>query len=126
MSPPDFKLGPISNVMLGVQDLARAVAFYRDTLGLPIKFEIQNFAFLDGGGVTLCLSQPLARASHQRVGATEIVFAVEDVRAAYEALRERGVRFTHEPRNVSGSSWAANFEDPEGHKLSIFGPERKT
>lgn len=122
---PHFKLGGVSTVMLGVRDLAGAVAFYRDKLGLTVKGEIPGFAFLDGGSVTLCLSQPLARASEQMAGATEVVFAVEDVRGAYEALRERGVVFTHEPRNVTGSQWAANFKDPDGHKLSIFGPERR-
>ncbi len=120
------KLGQITYIMLGVRDPARAVAFYRDTLGLSVKLEIPGFAFLDAGGATLALSQPLGRASQQIVGATEVVFSVDDVRGAYEALRERGVRFTQEPRNVTGSSWAANFEDPDGHKLSIFGPERKT
>jgi len=125
MDKPDFKLSQIGNVMLGVRDLARSVAFYRDTLGLAVRSEIPGFAFLDGGGVTLCLSQPLARASQQVAGATEVVFSVDDVRGAYEALRARGVPFTHEPRNVVGSNWAANFEDPDGHKLSVFGPERK-
>jgi catechol 2,3-dioxygenase-like lactoylglutathione lyase family enzyme len=126
MDRPDFKLSQIGNVMLGVRDLSRSVAFYRDTLGLAVRFEIPgSFAFLDGGGVTLCLSQPLARASQQVAGATEVVFSVDDVRGAYEALRARGVPFTHEPRNVAGSNWAANFEDPDGHKLSVFGPERK-
>ncbi len=125
MEKQAFKLGQISTVMLGVQDLARAVAFYRDKLGLSVKSEIPGFAFLDGGGVTLCLSQPLARASNRIAGATEVVFSVEDVRGAYEALRERSVQFTNEPRNVTGSYWAANFEDPDGHRLSIFGPEGK-
>jgi predicted enzyme related to lactoylglutathione lyase len=57
------------------------------------------------------------------VGATEIVFAVDSVRGAYAALQKKGVTFTQEPRNVTGSQWAANFNDPDGHKLSVFGPE---
>lgn len=121
----DMKLTQIGVVMLGVTDLNRSVAFYRDKLGVSVKQEIPGFAFLDGGGVTLCLSQPLARATGPAASATEIVFSVEDVRAAYEVLRGRGVQFTHEPRNVSGPMWAANFEDPDGHRLSVFGPERK-
>jgi predicted lactoylglutathione lyase len=27
--------------------------------------------------------------------------------------------------NVTGTLWAANFDDPDGHHLSIFGPEHK-
>ena len=125
MDTSSFKLSQISFVMLGVHDLPRAVAFYRNKLGLSVKSEIPGFAFLDGGNVTLCLSQPLARSVTPTAGATEVVFAVEDVTAAYEALRARGVTFANEPRNVTGSFWAANFEDPDGHKLSIFGPQSK-
>ena len=36
---------------------------------------------------------------------------------------ERGVTFLNEPRCVDGVSWAADFSDPDGHVLSIFGPE---
>jgi len=123
---PPFKLARVSVIMLGVTELARSVAFYRDTLGLSVTFEIPGFAFLDGGGVSLCLSQPLARASDRLAGATEIVFSVDDVTGAYDALRERGIRSSHEPRNVNGSDWAANFQDPDGHTLSVFGPPHLT
>ena len=122
----NFKLTQIGIVMLGATNTARSIAFYRDKLGLVLKGQNEGFAFLDGGGVTLCLSESLARVSNPIAGATEVVFSVEDVRSAHEALAARGVEFTHEPRNVTGPLWAANFNDPDGHKLSVFGPERKT
>jgi catechol 2,3-dioxygenase-like lactoylglutathione lyase family enzyme len=108
--------------MLGVSDVGRSVAFYRDKLGMRVGFETPGFAFLDGGGVLLALSEPLTRNSEHIVGAVEIVFAVPAVSRAYAALIERGVEFFQAPRNVNGSEWAANFLDPDGHKLSIFGP----
>ena len=55
-------------------------------------------------------------------GGTEIVFGVEDVTAAHAALTARGVAFLSAPRNVTGDQWAANFRDPDGHLLSVFGP----
>jgi len=122
----DLKLHKIGVVMLGVQDLGRAVAFYRDQLGLPLQQEFAGeFAFFNAGGVTLALSVPLSKNSPQMVGATEVVFSVDGVREAYEALRARGVAFLREPRVVNPPMWAANFTDPDGHRLSIFGPERK-
>ena len=121
---PDIKLGKIHAVMLRVKDLARSVEFYRDKLGMSVKDQSANFVFLDGGGVTLMLSLPLLRASQPAAGATEVVFSVEGVRPACEALRQRGVEFFVEPRNVAGPFWAANFRDPDGHNLSIFGPEK--
>lgn len=123
MNELDFKLTQIGIVMLGATNTARSIAFYRDKLGLALKGQNEGFAFLDGGGVTLCLSESLARVSNPVAGATEVVFSVGDVRAAHEALRARGVEFTHEPRTMTGPMWAANFNDPDGHKLSIFGPE---
>jgi catechol 2,3-dioxygenase-like lactoylglutathione lyase family enzyme len=125
MREANVQLSKIGLVMLGVKDLTRSVGFYRDKLGLAVAQEIPNeFAFLNGGGVTLALSVPLAQHTGQGPGCTEIVFSVEDVTAAHEALKGRGVQFTHEPRNVTGAMWAANFNDPDGHRLSIFGPKK--
>ena len=123
MSESDFKLKQIGVVMLGATDLARSVAFYRDKLGLVVKGQNEGFVFLDGGSVTLCLTEALARVSTTIPGATEVVFSVENVRAAHQALAARGVEFTIQPRTVTGPLWAANFNDPDGHKLSVFGPE---
>jgi catechol 2,3-dioxygenase-like lactoylglutathione lyase family enzyme len=120
---PEIKLSKIHAVMLGAKDLARSLEFYRDKLGMTVKDQSSNFVFLDGGGVTLMLSLPLHRASQPTAGAAEVVFSVEAVRPAYEALRQRGVEFFVEPRNVAGPYWAANFHDPDGHNLSVFGLE---
>jgi catechol 2,3-dioxygenase-like lactoylglutathione lyase family enzyme len=115
----------ISHIMLGVESKDRAVKFYRDKLGLKLQMEFEGFAFFEGGGCALVMSEGLARANTYKVGATEVVFGVESVRDSYEELRAKGVEFTHEPRAVSGPMFAANFKDPDGHALSIFGPERK-
>ncbi len=120
---PEIKLGHIHAVMLGVKDLAHSLEFYRDKLGMSVRDKSENFVFLDGGGVTLMLSEPLHRASPAPAGAVEVVFSVEAVRPAYEDLQRRGVEFFVQPRNVAGPFWAANFHDPDGHNLSIFGPE---
>ncbi len=120
------KIDKISVVMLGVKDVQRSLAFYRDVLGLKLTAQFEGFAFFDAGGVTLALSQSLAQSTGQGAGATEVVLSVDGVRESYEALRGRGVEFTHEPRVVTGTQWAANFTDPDGHRLSIFGSERRT
>ena len=115
----------VGNIMLGTTDMPRAVTFYRDTLGLTLQGQSEEFAFFDGGGVILTLSTPHAGLRDPVAGATEVVFAVDGVRDAHDALVGRGVTFLNEPRNVTGDRWAANFRDPDGHLLSIFGPERK-
>ena len=119
-----FILTQISNVMLGTTDLAQSLAFYRDMLGLTVQAEMPGFVFLNGGGVTLSLSEAHAKLATPVAGGTEIVFGVTDVTAAHEALKRQGVEFLNAPRNVTGDQWAANFRDPDGHLLSIFGPEK--
>jgi catechol 2,3-dioxygenase-like lactoylglutathione lyase family enzyme len=109
--------------MLGVSDLDKSVAFYRDRLGLTLTAQFEGFAFFDGGGVTLALNNGLAQSIGKGPGDTEVVFAVEHVSAAFEMLRGQGVEFSIQPRSVSPGNWAANFHDPDGHLLSIFGPE---
>jgi catechol 2,3-dioxygenase-like lactoylglutathione lyase family enzyme len=122
MEQTDYKLTQVSVVMLGVHDVARSLAFYRDKLGLKVEREIPGFAFLNAGVVTLCLSEPAAKVRGQVAGAGEIVFPVEDVTAAYQGLRGKGIQFTHEPRSVTPTTRVANFDDPDGNHLSIFGP----
>jgi catechol 2,3-dioxygenase-like lactoylglutathione lyase family enzyme len=120
----DIRLTQINNIILGVTDLARSSAVYRETLGLEMQFESDGFVFLDAGGVVLALSTAHARLATPPAGATEVVFGVADVTAAHQALSARGVEFLNAPRNVTGDQWAANFRDPDGHLLSIFGPEK--
>jgi catechol 2,3-dioxygenase-like lactoylglutathione lyase family enzyme len=112
----------VSVVMLGASDLAKSIAFYRDKIGLNLTSEIENFAFFDGGGTTLALSRAHAQHSPSIIGATEIVFGVDGVKAEYERLSARGVVFQTQPHDINGKEWAASFTDPDGHLLSIFGP----
>ena len=125
MENAEFKLTQISVVLLGASDVARSKVFYCDKLGLTAKMAFEGFVFLDTGSVTLVLSQSLARANPNIAGATDVVFAVGDVRAAHRALTARGVAFVQEPRQLTPTDWGANFKDPDGHLLTIFGPEGK-
>jgi predicted enzyme related to lactoylglutathione lyase len=126
VSQSDLKLNKVAVLMLGVKDLGKSVTFYRDTLGLQLQGEVPGeFAFFKAGDMMLALSVPHAKpeTSPSVVGAMEVVFGVEDVTASYEALKARGVQFIREPRQVTGTSWSAVFTDPNGHRLSIFGPK---
>ncbi len=105
--------------MLGVANMQIAAGFYRDRLGLRITRETDDVAFVDAGSIAVVLSTAVGKEP----GSIEIVFTVDHVQAAYEALNEAGLVFEHKPHLVTGSSWAANFRDPDGHVLSLFGPK---
>ena len=115
----------VGNIMIGSTDIDRSVKFYHETLGLPLQSQSTEFAFLDAGSVTISLSAPHAKLTNPLAGATEVVFTVDGVREAHDELSGKGVAFLNEPRNVTGNQWAANFRDPDGHLLSVFGPERR-
>jgi catechol 2,3-dioxygenase-like lactoylglutathione lyase family enzyme len=112
----------VSHVMLGVSDLDRSLEFYRDKLGFTVQQQLPGFVFLDGGSVTLALSKDIWAHLGRSTGASQVVLGVDAVKAIYTALKSKGVEFMNEPRDVNGREWAANFRDPDGHLLSIFGP----
>ena len=119
----DVKLAKVGYVMMPVRDLARSLAFYRDALGLAVRFAGDEFAFLDGGGVALALRQAANLGEVAAETSVEVVFEVEDIDAAYDSLRARGVPFRIAPRLATGDRHVADFRDPDGHVLSIFGPK---
>ena len=119
-SPPKLRVSMIS---LGVQDMARSVQFYGETLGLDISGKPGEVTMFRAGEITILLNHPLGRASGDKiVGAMEIIFPVESVPASHAALLQRGCKFVVDPREVTTGTWAATFTDPDGHRLTILGP----
>jgi catechol 2,3-dioxygenase-like lactoylglutathione lyase family enzyme len=112
-------------VMLGVSDINRSLPFYEGKLGMTVKQRFEGFAFFETGAVMLILSEALATNSPNVAGAMEIIFNVDDVTSHHQRLSEQEIEFINPPHQVSGPMWAANFRDPDGHLLTIFGPERK-
>lgn len=124
MSDQSDKLSRVAHVILRVSDLQRSMQFFSDTLGMTLRFNFGDFAFFDGGGVTLALNQNKAAAEFGR-DLTEIVFDCADFHAAHRALQSRGLTFAREPHIVTSDAthhvWACDFRDPDGHMLSITG-----
>jgi|WetSurMetagenome_2_1015567.scaffolds.fasta_scaffold106679_2 catechol 2,3-dioxygenase-like lactoylglutathione lyase family enzyme len=111
----------IGNIILAVRDIERSLVFYRDVLGLDVRFANAGFVYLHAGTLMLCLRHAPAR-EEDRGDTVEIVFDVADIHASYGALKAHGIEFRVEPRVVTGNLWATDFRDPDGHVLSIFGP----
>ena len=113
---------PDSHARLTVSHLGTAVVFYRDLLGLVQEHVGDRRVVLRAGPVHLTLT---ADPAHRQRGGSliHLMLQVDDVTAAYEALRGRGVRFVHEPRRVSRADdlelWSAAFRDPDGHGIAL-------
>ena len=113
----------VTYVILGVSDIERSAAFYEHTLGRAVRFRAGGLVFIDGGPIAIGLSAELGRTRRPAAGAMEIVFGVDDVVASWRALSARGVEFLREPRQVTEHDWAVTLLDPDGHYLTLFGPQ---
>src|SRR5512143_2578511 len=96
---PDFALGGIGQIALTVRDVPRAVAFYRDALGLPFLFAAPpKLAFFDCAGVRLMLSTPEPGFDHP---GSVLYFAGDDIQQMHDTLTSRGVAFRTDPHKIA-------------------------
>jgi methylmalonyl-CoA/ethylmalonyl-CoA epimerase len=120
-------LGQIRQIALTVSDVERAVAFYRDGLGLKLLFRAGvNLAFFDCAGIRLMLSGP--EGEFKPGNSSVIYFKVSDIDAAFEALRSRGVGFLDSPHPIAKlpdhELWMTFFRDPDGNTLALMCEKR--
>lgn len=121
---PGVALGAIGQIALTVADLDRAVAFYRDALGMRFLFAAPpQLAFFDAGGVRLMLSAPEGGAA-ATAGDTVLYFRVADIDEAYADLGARGVAFVDEPHLIARMPdhelWMCFFRDPDAHTIALM------
>ena len=116
----------LGQIAMTVEDLPRAIAFYRDVLGLKFLFEAPPaMAFFDCGGVRLMLSLPEETGSRagQRFGAI-LYYAVDDIQQAAAALTARGVVFEQPPHIVArlpqADLWMAFLRDVDGNPVGLM------
>src|SRR5206468_8543289 len=105
----------ITLIALGVSDLSKSVAFYRDQAGFDLQNQFESFAFFSAGPVMLMLNSGLRRPEGPLAGPMEIVVAAESVTASYQELMARGCNFINQPRELTPGSWGTTFTDPDGH-----------
>jgi methylmalonyl-CoA/ethylmalonyl-CoA epimerase len=117
----------IGQVAINAKDIDRAVAFYRDTLGLRFLFQAPpKLAFFDCGGVRLMLN--VAEHPDQDRPASILYYSVDDLTGAHETLLARGVTFVHAPSLVARMPdhelWMAFFTDSEGNTVALMSEVR--
>ena len=131
----------ITLITLGVDDLERAVRFYRDGLGLPTQgivgseFEHGAVAFFDlqpGLKLALWPRASLARDSGVAVGprsASEFSLAhnvadKNEVSRVMQQAREAGATEVKPAADTFWGGYAGYFQDPDGHLWEVaWNPE---
>jgi catechol 2,3-dioxygenase-like lactoylglutathione lyase family enzyme len=98
MPEKEFRLSGIRQVSITVQDLKKAVTFYRDSLGIPFLFETPSLAFFDCIGIRLMLALP--EKPEDNLLAWVVYLNVADINGFTDALSKRGVRFVDKPHIV--------------------------
>ena len=108
-----------------VSDMQRSTTFYRDVLGLPLKFTSPGWTEFDTGPTTVALhitgDQKLP--SHQGrppAGQAQLGFIVDDLQSIYEALKAQDVYFSQPPQKQrpTGSPLAV-LHDPDGLGITL-------
>jgi uncharacterized protein len=126
----------ITIITLGVDDLERSVAFYRDGLGLPTEgivgqqFEYGAVAFFDlSSGLKLAL-WPRTSIAHdagisvQQPSATDVTIAhnvntKQEVDSVVDEVRRAGGNIVKPAADTFYGGYAAYFQDPDGHLWEV-------
>ncbi|MER7129548.1 VOC family protein [Streptosporangium saharense] len=109
----------LGNVLVPVEDMDGAIAFYAGALGLAVRFrDGDRFAALDGGGVTVALVGPAEQVAG---GVTAPSYRVEDVALAVRELTGAGAELVHGPE-AGPHEVRAVLRDPSGNALVLYAP----
>jgi lactoylglutathione lyase len=122
----NVKISTLGYVIVYVKDTKVSVPFYRDTLGMTLKMDEDGWVEFETGATTFCLHADKNLAAKQGHGQTLPVFNVEDFYGTVEGLKASGITLLKEPTQVCEAGpgkvgMSAEFTDPDGNALSVFG-----
>lgn len=108
----------VAAVWVPVRDMQRAVAFYRDVLGLTVVSEQQDWTEIDANGLRIGLNGREQTDSSE--GGAVISFTPDGgIDAEVDRLKGAGVEFAG---GISDHDWGriAPFKDSEGNDLQVY------
>jgi lactoylglutathione lyase len=125
----------LTHVRLLVDDVERAMRFYRDVLGLDVTLDAGGGIYyeLDAGDVILALFRrdlmhqmlEMGLAPPSQSDPAALTFAVDDVDATARLLEERGATLVAGPKDYEVAFLrVAHLRDPDGNLLEINAPLR--
>jgi predicted enzyme related to lactoylglutathione lyase len=123
----DIDLKELGQVAVTVSDVASALPFYRDILGLEFLFSpAPDLAFLRAGSVRIMLSTPQGAG---RVGANSILyFKTRNIEAVHASLVARGAADERPPqlaaRMPDHDLWLGFLRDPDGNLVGLMEEKR--
>ena len=114
-----------------VSEMKRSVAFYRDVLDIPLKFESPHWTEFATDGTTLALHPASAggrdrpTAGHNAAGTCHLGFMVENLNEFHQKMLAHNVHCIQSPKVVEDVGGPlAIYADPDGLPISV-GESRK-
>ena len=130
--PYDEPMEPrITLITLGVEDLPRAITFYRDVVGWsPASVAEDDVAFFDLDGFILALwrraslaadigADQSGRGSFEAVALAYNARSHDEVDAIFATLKERGASIVKPPLETDWGGYSGYFADPDGHHWEV-------
>ena len=106
-----------------VSDMSRAVSFYRDVLGLTLRFETSHWTEFDTGTATVALHLATAPGDarterNEPAGRARPGLSVPDLDEFHRRMIAKNVRCLEAPRETFGAR-IATYADPDGLVLAV-------
>ena len=151
--PAKWQLSDIHHIGLTVSDLERSIQFYRDVLGMTlirrrpgvredyisqqtgyegVELSVASFKVSQASRQSLEIVQYNTHAGDpsepatNRAASSHLCLLVDDLRACYEDLSNRGVRFKSEPVRITAGPNAGGLViyllDPDDYTIEMFQP----
>lgn len=112
----------LSYAIVLVSDMARAVTFYRDVVGLPLRFESPSWTEFNTEGATLALhasqTGPKRDPEQHWAGQCRPGLSVPDLDQFHQRMIEHNVPCLQAPKETFGAR-IAQYVDPDGLAISI-------
>lgn len=105
----------LAYVIRYVADMSAATKFFRDDVGLPLRFESPEWTEFNTGATTLALH---AATSDAPAGSCGLGLSVADLDAFHRDMVAEGFVFTRAPKTEHGVK-LARFRDREGAEISV-------
>jgi len=99
-----------------VADMDRAVRFYRDALGLPLRLQSPGWSEFSTGETSLGLHPA---SEKNPAGSIELGFSVTSIERFHQEMSAKGVQFSMLPTKQDFGGTLAQFLDSEGRRCSV-------
>ena len=109
----------VSAVTLKISDMKRSIAFYRDVLGLKLKYGEETTSFVSFSVGNSYLNLELSNSV--KTGWGRIILYCDDVDEVYAKLKKNGFG-PSKPEDAPWRERLFHIRDPDGHELSIARP----